>query len=560
MITNLNRFTPDQILTEYNNYLVSNGIKDTLENFSNYLLQKNWSTAHAKDVYNFICNGNFEDLTQIDDIKLRKSHPNRDRAIKRGGVSAVLAGGAIWGLLSLLSIAIAAGQTHLLGTEILSDATANNINFISTAVCGSLGVFFGGIAIKNWGTKSYYNKKYGADRTLKQLEKGKELEKTKLAKLIKAINKDNEKIYNLREGLFITKPFRFVRRHILNITNRNRMHQFAKTFEDLLEKYYVKMSDQGPTNEQKYNDTTLKNIVKLLEMLDNAYSADITTSKLFTLLNCKEDKKHNHTIESLDIWSKLAMLSDAAERVGQLTADVKKEVKKDYKDMKKDQEVYNTARRLFNQNPNLLNKGVLNNYYSLKNPTMEFVFPEQTNNQEVTNELNNNIEELLNPVQPIIEETPITEEETIILPTEEPVVEENNNEKSEEEFTIPETLVNFEEIPVSEEADKSNIPYPEADASLKHTLQRLQAKVKVDELTRGNKVTISNMQDNTKETIKVTYTPAGTKINVEVKKADGSIIKTSHRSNVNSVDSEVKRILQENALNSGVDLEQLNLL
>jgi len=540
MITNLNRFTKNQILQEYNKYLASNEIDDNLENFSNYLLQKNWSTTHAEDVYNFIHSGNFTDLTNVEDIRLRKDHPKRDRFIKKGAIPAVLTGGAIWGILSLLAAAITAGQSSLLGTAILSDAAANSTNFIATAVGYSLAGFFGFIAIKNAATKKYYNKKYGADKTLKQLN-SKKLEKTNLAELVNLINKDNERIYNLRDGKFITKPFRFIARHTLNIRNRNRMHQFAKTYEDLLDKYYTKINDTEPTDTDKFHDVELNNIVKTLEFLNSAYEADITTSKLFTLLSCKEEGKHKHTIESLDIWTKLSMLSEAMENANGLTKELKKEVKKDYSKIKKDQVVYEVARDKFNKNPNLLQRCTLERFYNLGAPVVEpaeFIFGED---EEV-------VEEIVEPIGLVFEDEviePVVEPITVI--TEEPT-----------EDTIIEPVV--EETPIIIEEDVEPVVEETEENLIKRSTQRLQAKVKVDELTRGNKVTITNLQDNSKETIKVTATPSGAKINVEVKKPDGTTLKNSFKNTNNEVDVEVKRILQETTLNSGVDLQQLNLI
>ena len=555
MITILNKFTKEQILKEYNQYILSGGHSDNATSFETFLALKDWSTTHSEDVYNFITSGNFEDLTEVNDIRIRKDHPVRDWLIKKGGITTLFVAGLGFTVFGSIAAAITGGASTFLGMPILDNAVVNFINFaVSGGLAGGL-LYTGFRKAKNAITRKSYNKKYGATANLEQLALGKSIEKTKIADLVNLINADNEKIYKLREGKWFTAPFRFARRHALNIKNRNRIHQFAKTFEDLLDKYYVKMNDADPTDADKLEDTQLKNIVKMLEYMNEAYANDITTSKLFTLLNCKEEGKHKHTIEGLDIWSKLAILSDSVENANGFTKEVRKEVKKDCKNMKKDKDVYNTAREKFNVNPNLLQKCVLDRYYSLGFPMpepVEFIFGAEE-------EINEHVIEPV--VEPVIDDVTI-EEPVIIEPvaiaedideTIEPVAEETISDEYIEEETITETTPVFEEV-VEEVA-----PVVEENL-LRRSQARLQAKVKVDELTRGNKVTISNMQDNSKETIKVTYTPSETKINVEIKKADGTVLKTSHKNTGDEIDVEVKRILHETALNSGVDLQQLNLI
>lgn len=562
MITILNKFTKEQILKEYNQYILSGGHSDNISSFETFLALKDWSTNHAEDVYNFLHSGNFEDLTSVNDIRIRKDHPVRDWLIKKGGITTLFVAGLGFTVFGSIAAAITGGASTFLGMPLLDNAVVNFINF---AVPGGLagGLLYTGFRkAKDAITRSSYNKKYGATKNLNQLALGKSIEKTKIADLVNLINSDNEKIYKLREGKWFTAPFRFAKRHALNIKNRNRMHQFAKTFEDLLDQYYVKMNDEAPTDTDKYNDTELKNIVKMLEYMNEAYANDITTSKLFTLLNCKEEGKHKHTVEGLDIWSKLAILSNAVENANGFSEEVLKEVEKDCKNMKKDKDVYNTAREKFNVNPNLLQHCVLNRYYNLGAPIaepVEFVFGAEDEIDEPF------VEPIVYP-EPITEEE-VIEEETIVIEDSviiEPIaVEEDVDEttKPVEEEIISDEFVEevIEEETVSETPDEEVAPVVEENL-LRRSQARLQAKVKVEELARGNKATITNMQDNSKETIKVTSTPSGSKINVEVKKADGTVLKTSHKNTSDEIDVEVKRILQETALNSGVDLQQLNLI
>ena len=127
------------------------------------------------------------------------------------------------------------------------------------------------------------------------------------------MRKTNEKVYQTREGNFLTKPFRFIKRHALNIVNRNRIHSVEATTKELLARYYAKLTDPNATNLEKYNDVEMQQIVSLLKYIDESAAKNITASKLYTLLSCKENKKHSHKIEGLDIWSKLNIFVDNAD-------------------------------------------------------------------------------------------------------------------------------------------------------------------------------------------------------------------------------------------------------
>ncbi|MBQ3047452.1 MAG: hypothetical protein IJD48_00355 [Clostridia bacterium] len=621
-MTNLNKFSKDQIAKEYFKYLLENSVADSLEHFTAFLQSKELSTNHAKDVYNFIVNNN--NLPEISEFKLRKDNRKTNAFIKKFLIPVAISGAVAAIVMASLASIIAGGATSFLGMAITSDVIANTINFAGAGfaygVAGSAGFIVG----KNALTKFYYNKRYGATKSLKQLNEGIKLENTNLADLVETISKTNEKIYSLREGKKITKPFRFIGRHFLNIINRNRIHSVEATTKELLTKFYAKLADKEPTDTEKFNDAEMKKIVELLTYINNFAASDITASKLYTLLNCNEEKKHSHKIEALDIWSKLEIFIENADATQNVSKKTHETAKSNSKNLKT---VYDKANTLLNENANLLQACIAR--YNALNPNSETVIA----NPVV-------VEDPITTVDPVVEDpvvidttisddnndtdvvTPIVDDisdDTVVTPI---VDDANANNSNDNDNNIDDTTVvddsNDTIVPVADNNDtivdndtnnnksddtvvdnnndtsviddnnKSNIvddttvdnntddtvvpvsddQIPDNSSSnnqddtnlIVKTTKRLQARVKVDELARGNKVTITNLQNNSKETIKVTATPSGTKINVVVTKADGTLYTASHRNSNSDVNEEIKKILQETALGSGVDLEQLHLL
>ncbi|MBR6778671.1 MAG: hypothetical protein IKM43_00745 [Clostridia bacterium] len=156
-----------------------------------------------------------------DRFKLRKQHPKLEPLAKKGSTFATITATAIIG-----AIAGTASSVEGFGGFITASKIGNAVMFATNGAAIGAGLAYVGIKIKNLATKLYYKLRYNTSkRKFKALEAGEiKVEDLKINKLIQKVEKTNKKILKLKnkKGLFSK-----IRRHTLNVVNRNRIHTIS---------------------------------------------------------------------------------------------------------------------------------------------------------------------------------------------------------------------------------------------------------------------------------------------------------------------------------------------
>lgn len=315
----------------------------SIEAFKTFLEDNNFSTVHADELYELYKNPSKNLIITKDEFKLRKQHPKRDKFVKKLAVPVATTAAAV-GIAS----GVIAASNLIAGSKWAFITITSNpaVNFLSAALPGAaIGAFaaYSTIKLKDAFTKWYYNAKYGnAEKALN------EPESSKLDELIEKIENTKDDILDLRTGKtnIFSRFGRSIVRTAKNIINRNRIHHVEKTTEQLVEKFNKINNNEELSADKKLE--ILTPIHELLSKINAFYAKDIKKSKIFAMLNCKEQNKnhsHKETIENLDIYAKLSMyLEKTNENI--ISKQAKKKIHKQVKtDLKKQNIV---AERLLN--------------------------------------------------------------------------------------------------------------------------------------------------------------------------------------------------------------------
>lgn len=311
----------------------------SLEDFEKFLTENGFQTTHAEELYKFFLNGDQRLTIDKNDFKIRKQHPTRDKILKKFGIPALIAGGAVGGATGAISsLTFSAGSKWLF----LTLTTNTFINFAQTAVVGAI---IGAVAavtvvkVKDAITKHYYKAKYGdVDKIINNPKSA------KLDELLEKVEQAKEEILDSRTGRhnIFSKIGRAVKRTSKNILNRNRIHHIESLTEQLVEKFIEIDSNQELSVSQKLE--LLDPIYTQLSKINDFYARDIENSKIFALLNCKDKTKnhtHKETIENLDIYAKLSMFLEEVDKKDMSKREKRKVHKSIRKDTHKQKEVAN---------------------------------------------------------------------------------------------------------------------------------------------------------------------------------------------------------------------------
>lgn len=344
LIVEKNKLKKEIEQLEKNVKAVPTNTTGSIESFKQFLVDNNFSTVHADELYELYKKPNHK-LTTLtkNEFKLRKQHPKRDKFLKKFVVPTAITAGAVGTAFGAIAASnLIAGSKWLFVTITSNPA----VNFLSAALPGAAIGAVAAVAtikVKDWLTKAHYNIKYGnAEKILKDPES------VKLDELIEKIENTKDDILDLRTGNnnIFSKFGRAIKRTFKNVVNRNRIHHIEAVTEKLVEKF-----NEINSNPEYSIDTKLKlttPICEVLQKINSFFSKDIKKSKIFAMLNCKEtDKNHSHkeTIENLDIYSKLSMYLEKIENEN-LSASTKKKVHSEVKSDLKKQNI--VAERLLN--------------------------------------------------------------------------------------------------------------------------------------------------------------------------------------------------------------------
>ena len=325
--------TYNKLFEDYKAYLAADAtLTDDVATFAEFLTNAGFSDVHANKLYAYY--NDTASAPTVAKFKIRKMHPHRDRFLKKFCIPVVGTSALTGAGFAALSNSLAtSANTNFLWIQLTSNPVINSINLGANGLLIGAAGAAGFIVAKNVATRAYYSARYGNSQTaLKQLGEHTSLENTKIVKLISKIDKTADKILDLREGHWITALPRFVRKHALNIVNRNRIHHVEKVTKELLDKFKLKLNDESVSDLDKYNDVEMQNINKLLDRINKFVASDLERSSLYSLLSCKENKaNHSHVIENADIYSTLAVYEELT--MDKNCVDVKKATKNRIKDV-----------------------------------------------------------------------------------------------------------------------------------------------------------------------------------------------------------------------------------
>jgi len=282
-----------------------------LSSFENFLKYNNFSTVHAKDLFEMYNNANHKIKISKDDFKLRKQHPKRDKFLKKFLTPALLTGAAVGVASGLIaSSGLIAGSKWLFITITSNPA----VNFLSAALPGAaIGVVatIATLKLKDVFTKLHYKSKYGnPDKVLSQGEN------SAIYDLIAKIKNTKQDILDLRTSKrVITRTFK-------NIVNRNRIHHLEYITEALIERFNKISNNQNLDISTKIESLTP--IYETLTKINKFYTEDIQQSKFYALVTCDDNQKHKHTIENLDIYAKLSMYLESVSNKVKTSNSIKK--------------------------------------------------------------------------------------------------------------------------------------------------------------------------------------------------------------------------------------------
>ena len=333
----------------------------TLENFTKYLGDNGYSTAHAEELFAYYQNPNVDNL-KLDkhSFKIRKTHPKRDAFIKKGLIPATLTGTAIGGAIGAIAASGLVGGSTVLGFIPVSGTPG--LTALATATVG-----FGAgliatpavlIAKRQLG-KAYYSAKYkSAKANLKDYESGIELEDLKITQLINKIEQTKQSILSTNEGSKWTALFRSIKKHSLNTINRNRIHHVEAYTKDLAKMYKTISAGKDEDKEVK-----LQPIAELLLQVNDFLSKDMLDSKINALLTCDNKGKHSHevTIENVDIYATLDTVLKSISIAD--ASKVEAAIKQGKKSAKNTELKKLTARKLLNNTEDNLVRRILDERY-----------------------------------------------------------------------------------------------------------------------------------------------------------------------------------------------------
>ena len=408
MTNSIKKYDLESLKSAYNEYCENlKGVinpNDSLNIFTQFLKDNNLSTVHAESIYSAVKDYT-NTLTYSGDIKLRKKNRKLNAFIKKFLMPVAATGLGVGGVATAVeSMKLVAGQTAGWITVTSNPASI----FISTTVPGvAIGAATSAAVIlaKKALTTFYYNKAYdSAKENLNALENGTDLENLKITSLMNKVLATKEKILDTKEGKWYTAPFRFLKRHALNAVNRNRVHHIERVTKDLvgeLQNYNSILATND--NIQKTLQTKSNAILQILHKINTFVHSDLESSKLFSMLTCKDDKKnhkHKEIIENLDIYENLKMYLDIVKNLNPTNKNEKVALKQQKKNYKKALKNYNQklsgAQKLLNDgeisNLSLLTKCAIryNNQHQQES-TAEFVEIAKEVIEEVVHTKENNI-------------------------------------------------------------------------------------------------------------------------------------------------------------------------
>ncbi len=243
-------------------------------------------------------------------ITLRKMHRVRDFLIKKGGTLLTIAIGAFFGSAIATTLAPA-----VLGQFVAANPINNIITFGLSGLIAGGTLAYAGIKIKNIVTKLYYKKRYNAtEHDLERLEDGlityKDL---RINKLIEKTHRVNAEILRLKQPLPEAKGigkvknaivgfFRKVKRHILNITNRNRIHTISDELEIINTRINNIILSENLTENEK--STRISNLQTIRTAIANLRAKDLLDGIALSVVSKKRIKLENLDIYAKDLLSK----------------------------------------------------------------------------------------------------------------------------------------------------------------------------------------------------------------------------------------------------------------
>ena len=476
--------------------------KRTLENFEHFLKISGLSTIHAEELFNYYLDPiNNSLVLNKKSFKIRKTHPKRDAFIKKVLIPTAIFAAAIGaGVGAILGSGLIGGSTVL---GIIPVSGTPGLTMLATSMVGALtGLIATPIAfkVKKAITKAHYKLWYkSAKRNLEEYKTGVDIESLHISSLMEKIENTKTNILKTKNGAWYTAPFRFMKRHYLNIINRNRIHHLEAYTKDL-----VYMFRTLENNKFEGQEEEIKPIYELLKQVDEFVAKDVFESKVYAMLTCKESEKHTHKsmIENVDIFASLKMYVDAMSN-----AQVK-ESKTTVAQAKKNSKIVANKKAKANEiiNGERIIAKLVSNYES--NLTTDddsvdgglvFEFDDSTIDEEVE----------------VIEEPTINDEST-----EDVIVEDNvNNEDSAEEvvegeFIIPETLPEEFTTPASETTGKL----------VAKTAQRLLYQTKPITY-KGETIgtTLKIVSNGKTEKVNIRYMSSKNKIRVQTISEDGVV-------------------------------------
>ena len=368
--------TFDKLFENYNTHLVNNGLTTNKDNFSAFLEMSGYSTKHIDMLYNNYTSGT---EPTIEDFGVRKKHPFIRFLLQKALPTAAVVG-AIGGVAcAAFGSAVVPAGSNFLWMEMGSNSVTNFIKiFAETGIIGAVGSV-GTLTGKYINDKN----KYSSRNSLEQLKSGIDVNNTDLAKVMELINANEKEILNLREGQWYTAPFRWIKSKALLSKNAVKTEFVYKAYKDLIVQFYNKLADKAPTDLEKYNDTEMQNIYKLLKQCGKFVHDDLEQSMVYTLLSCKENDKHNHIIENANTYSQMRIYEEAIRTKFATDANITKNLVQKACARRMNREKNIVAGSLINKKAVLLQE-TLNEYEKLAPIEEEIVIVKETVAAEIT--------------------------------------------------------------------------------------------------------------------------------------------------------------------------------
>jgi hypothetical protein len=291
---------------------LKSSLNPSLESFKEFLESKGLSTIHAQDIYDYHTNPKTALTLKNGQFKIRKTHPKRDAFLKKVVVPTLITAGAAAAVAFGIAMSGLVGGSVVLG--VIPVTSSQTITAVATSILAGATALVATPTIilsKNALTRKYYKLAYKDGKTnLKDYVNGTDLENLPMTKLIEKIENTKHKIIEANHGKAITKPFRFIKKHVLNTINRNRIHHLEACTKSLVQTYSSIYHNESIDPAEKVEK--LNPIFELLKRVDGFISKDVQESKAYAMLTCKDKEQHTHKsmIENIDIFANLTTFVD----------------------------------------------------------------------------------------------------------------------------------------------------------------------------------------------------------------------------------------------------------